>query len=417
MSGARSDSSLPTSTPRRALINASDVTRLPQSHANVSATSAIEVLASIGLLNDDRLTPERRYFNDRMSHLPTQMRNEVDVWFDVMIHGSTTSPRRRPRDPATARLHIRALAPVLRIWASQGHDSLTSIEPRHILDVLPPTGTRRHTIEQGLRSLFKILKSRRLVFINPLAGLPSAQPNTTIPLPIDTTTVRQALDSTRPATALCAALVVFHGLTVDELRSLKLTDIVDGQLHLNGRVIPLVGPVLPRLAAWLDDRTTRWPDTINPHLLISLKTGPRLTRVSRSYPQGPTGIALQALREDRILDEVRATGGDVRHRPITSCTRRPCQRPTATHTATVIGGSTISHGSHPTRPSHIAPSTTAPAATSPGGNAPNSPVRRRRGNRYRRRSSSRSAIPSLPSCDYPSWSVVAAAPPACAAVC
>jgi hypothetical protein len=296
-----------------ASINASDVTRLPGSHANVSATSAIEILASIGLLNDDRLSPERRYFNDRMARLPTQMRNEVDIWFDIMINGSTTSPRRQPRDPATARLHIRALAPILRIWASQGHNSLASIEAHHIIDALPTNGTRRHTLEQGLRSLFTILKGRRLIFVNPLAGLPTAQPNTTIPLPADTTTVQQALHSPRPATALCAALVVFHAITVDELRGLKLTDIVDGQLHLNARIIPLAAPVLPRLAAWLDYRNTKWPDTINPHLLVSLKTGPRLTRVSRSFPQGPTGIALQALREDRILDEVRATGGDVRH--------------------------------------------------------------------------------------------------------
>jgi integrase len=296
-----------------ALINATDVARLPRSHGNISATSTIEVLASIGLLNDDRTTPERRYFVDRMAGLPTQMREELDVWFDVMVNGSTTSPRRKPRDPATARLHIRALAPVLRIWASQDHDTLASIERHHIIAVLPPGGAQRHTIEQGLRSLFRILKARRLVFIDPIATLPAAPTNSTIPLPLDTTIVREALDSPRPATALCAALVVFHGLTVNELCTLKLIDIIDGQLHIGARIIPLARPVLPRLAGWLDYRARKWPETINPHLLVSLKTGPRLTSVSRSFPNGQSGIALQALREDRILDEVRATGGDLRH--------------------------------------------------------------------------------------------------------
>lgn len=97
-----------------------------------------------------------------------------------------------------------------------------------------------------------------------------------------------------------------------ELRVIHVTDIVDARLIIGDRDIPLAAPVLPRLAAWLDQRNTIWPNTANPHLFINRRTAPRLITVSRSFAWNQTGIAAQALREDRILDEVQATGGDIR---------------------------------------------------------------------------------------------------------
>ena len=93
---------------------------------------------------------------------------------------------------------------------------------------------------------------------------------------------------------------------------LQLTDIVDGRLTLSGRVIPLAGPARVRLAAWLDHRARTWPGSANPHLFINRKTAPRLTRCGRYFPWVRAGISPQALREDRILQECHATGGDVR---------------------------------------------------------------------------------------------------------
>jgi hypothetical protein len=70
--------------------------------------------------------------------------------------------------------------------------------------------------------------------------------------------------------------------------------------------------VLPRLAAWLDHRARTWPGTINPHLFINRRTAPRRIEVSRPFPWKQVNLAPQTLREDRILDEIRATGGDIR---------------------------------------------------------------------------------------------------------
>ncbi len=295
------------------MINASDVVKLPTLQANVSVMSTLDVLAAAGLLHDDRGTVIDRYFANEITGLPDGMVDQLRVWFDVMINGSTRPPRRKPRDPETARLHIHAIAPIARRWAADGHDSFTDIDRDHIVAVLPAGSARRHTVEQGLRSLFTILKGRRLVFVNPTRGMPVTDTNATIPLPLDTTTIRLALNSPNPATALVVALVAFHAIPSRHLRLIRLTDIVDARLTIDGRDIPLAAPVLPRLAAWLNHRNLTWPNTANPHMFINRRTAPRLIPVSRSFAWDQTGISPQALREDRIIDEVNATDGDVKH--------------------------------------------------------------------------------------------------------
>lgn len=297
---------------RGAKINATDVLKLPSLQANVSAQSTMDILAVAGLLNDDRPSPVERYFTNQIAGLPAVMTAQLQTWFDIMINGSTTPPRRHSRDPETAKLHIRALAPILRIWASQGHDSLAEIERDDILARLPAPGPRRHSAEQGLRSLFGVLRARRLVFVDPTRGIPYTDTNSSVPLPLDTDAIRAALNSPNPAAALAVALVAFHALTSRQIRALMLTDIIDGRLHLDDRNIPLAEPVLPRLSAWLDHRARTWPTTVNPYLFINRRTAPRLTEVSRRFPWTEVNLRPQTLREDRILDEVRATGGDLR---------------------------------------------------------------------------------------------------------
>ncbi|MFC9854508.1 hypothetical protein [Streptomyces prasinus] len=86
----------------------------------------------------------------------------------------------------------------------------------------------------------------------------------------------------------------------------------DGRLILQDRTIPLAGPVLARLSAYLDHRTTTWPATVNPCLFVNRKTAPRATPANRNFPWITAQLKAQALREDRILQEIHATGGDVR---------------------------------------------------------------------------------------------------------
>jgi hypothetical protein len=67
-----------------------------------------------------------------------------------------------------------------------------------------------------------------------------------------------------------------------------------------------------RLTAWLDHRARTWPATINPYLFVGNKSAPRLVPVGRQFPWTYTDLRPQALREDRILQEIHATGGDIR---------------------------------------------------------------------------------------------------------
>ena len=106
--------------------------------------------------------------------------------------------------------------------------------------------------------------------------------------------------------------MAFHGLTGKQVRELQLTDIIDGRLHLNGRDIPLAAPVRTRLSAWLDHRNRTWPANANPHLHINRRTAPRLVPSGPSFPWKDSRVHPRALREDRILQEIHATGGDVR---------------------------------------------------------------------------------------------------------
>jgi hypothetical protein len=292
-----------------AKIKATDVLQLPQYGGNI--TSTLDVLAAAGLLIDDRPSHVERYFAGRTANLPEPMKTQLKVWLEVMLNGSTTPPRRRSRDPQTARLHIMGIAPIIEAWAAAGHQSLAEITAEQVRAALPPSGSRRNFAEQGLRSLFTVLKANKLIFTNPTRGMPTTPVNVTVPLPMDTEVIREALNSPDPALAVSVALVAFHALSDNQLRELKLTDIVDGRLTLDGRTIPLAAPVRVRLAAWLDHRARTWPNTLNPYLLINQRTAPRLLPTGRGRWQR-TNVRPQALREDRILQEIHASGGDVR---------------------------------------------------------------------------------------------------------
>lgn len=294
-------------------VRASEVLRLSGYDTNTNRVSTLDVLAEAGFLIDDRVPQIVQYFNSKTAGLPETMISQLTVWLDVMWHGSTIPPRRKPREEQTIHTQLLGIAPLLHAWADTGLESLAQLNARMINDALPDEPSRRHWADQGLRTLFLVLKARKLVFTNPMRELPTVSTGSSIPLPLDPAVVRAALDHPDPATALGVALVAFHGLTNGQTRSLQLTDIVDGRLTLpDGRVIPLAGPVRARLSAWLDHRAKKWPRTLNAHLFVSQQTAPRLNAPGASFPWKKAGMNPQSLRADRILAEIHATGGDVR---------------------------------------------------------------------------------------------------------
>lgn len=93
------------------------------------------------------------------------------------------------------------------------------------------------------------------------------------------------------------------------------TDLRDGRLFLPHRTVLLADLVRDRLAAYLDYldyRNSRWPRTANPHLFVSETTACGVEPLSHVWINDVLGIPARRLREDRLLHEAEATGGDPR---------------------------------------------------------------------------------------------------------
>lgn len=288
-------------------IRRSDVALL--SRIKHSAAVVADVLADAGLLDEDRQPAIVTWFSVNTADLPEQIRDELGVWLQVMRHGSTEPPRRKPRNDATITTQLRWALPASRQFAA-AHPSLREIGVDEVRAVLPGAPLARYTMLQGLRSIFRILKARKLVFVNPTARLSAPQPQS--PASVNLEVVRADLNSSQPATAALAALLAFHAVRVIQLCHLQLTDLHDGRLHLGEQVIPLAPPVRTRLAAWLDYRQATWPHTANPHLFIHVRNAINVRPVSHWWIRHQLSIAGQHIRLARILDEAHATSGDIR---------------------------------------------------------------------------------------------------------
>lgn len=293
-------------------VNASDVALLAD--IDLPVWTVLQVLAANGLLVEDRIPAVDSWFVRQTAGLPEPMLTELHVWFEVMKNGSATAPRRRPRAQRTLELHLSWALPTLQAWAAAGHTSLREISRAHVLDALPGSGNARSTAGQGLKSVFRLLKARKVLFTDPTSRVKTGQHEARQPLPVDLDLVRAGLHSPDPVRAVLTALLAFHGLHAGHLQRLQLTDVRDGKLHLDARVIPLADPVRERLRAYLDHRAACWPDTTNPHLLVHRRTARNTDPVGHRWlllHVGP-GLTPASIRQDRILNEAHSTGGDVR---------------------------------------------------------------------------------------------------------
>ncbi|MDF9279671.1 hypothetical protein P4U43_17960, partial [Arthrobacter sp. EH-1B-1] len=77
-----------------------------------------EVCAAAGLLDDDRESAVDRWFETTVSELPKQIRTELERWYTIMLKGSNTPPRSKPRSETTTRLYLRWSLPALQTWAA-----------------------------------------------------------------------------------------------------------------------------------------------------------------------------------------------------------------------------------------------------------------------------------------------------------
>jgi hypothetical protein len=275
------------------------------------AAVVAEVLAAAGMLEEDRTPAIVRWFPAQIADLPEPMRHELSVWFQVLRDGSSVAPRMRPRADTTIGSQLRYALPALRQWAKTFR-SLREIGRDDVLAVLPPAGSPRSLMLQGLRSIFRVLKGRKLVFVNPTARISVPTPERRVPPPVDLAALRHALDADNPATAALTALLAFHALRIQQLAQIRLTDLHDGRLDLGDQVVLLATPVRQRLAAYLAFRQQTWPSSVNPYLFVHVRNAGSDRHVTSWWIRHQLSVPGMRIRQDRILDEAHATGGDVR---------------------------------------------------------------------------------------------------------
>ncbi|HEV7976384.1 hypothetical protein [Amycolatopsis sp.] len=124
--------------------------------------------------------------------------------------------------------------------------------------------------------------------------------------------------ATRPADPLILALASIYAARPGGIRDLLLDDIDLGnrRLTIAGRTRPLDEMTRRALLHWLDHRRTRWPTTVNQHLLVNMRTALTTGPVS-SYWLNTTfrghDATLDRLRMDRQLEEALTHRADPLH--------------------------------------------------------------------------------------------------------
>jgi len=280
----------------------------------LTALRVVEFLADQGLVRVDEHAVLDRWLAGRLQPLPAAIQAEVQIWIQGL---RGRGPRAgRPRRDATIQGYVRAAAPALADWSAR-YQSLRQVTTKDVAAQLEPlAGPTRKLTLVVLRSLFRTLKARRLIFTNPTAGLtaPGAPPLLGLGLdPARRAGLLGRLD--RPDQQLIVLLAGVHALRPHQIRVLALEDIDPGTgiLRVAGRPRRLDSLTGQALRGWLELRRVRWPASANPYLLVNQSTAGGLTPVTRGYVQAvfqQLGVTAEDLRVDRLLAEVEATGAD-----------------------------------------------------------------------------------------------------------
>jgi integrase len=287
-------------------------TRSPR---HVPAPRVAEVLAGLGMLEDDTVPAIRSWIDRRTGELPRGFATAVRDWLLVLPDGDARS---RPRSHATIYVYFADVRPLIDHWsASRSHiREITGEDIRAGLGQL--RGHPLRTTISAVRSLFRFAKKHGLIFANPARRLKADTPATSL-LPMDDTEIRaveQAISS--PAQRLMAALAAVHAARWEAIRDLTLDDVdlPSRRITIAGHPQQLGDLSHRALRAWLDHRRATWAHTPNQHVLISEKTALGEGPVSRSYPNWNLqrhGVSIERIRRDRVLHEALTARADPLH--------------------------------------------------------------------------------------------------------
>jgi integrase len=296
------------------VIAASAVHAVAQRHS-ISSHAATEILATMGILDDDRPDLFSTWLDAKLAGLATGLASEVRRWAVTLHDGG---PRTQPRSPGTARIYLRAVRPALLAWSAR-YDHLREVTRDDILAHLADLyGHERQVAVSALRSLFTWAKKTCVIFRNPATRIragkrehPVWQPLTAVHL------AEAAAAAATPPARLCLILAAVHAARPGAIRALHLDDVdlASRRLRLAGTDRPMGNLTCKVVREWLEYRQRRWPHTANPHLLVSRESALHHGPVSSAYLTSLRGMTatLERLRIDCQLAEALATGFDPLH--------------------------------------------------------------------------------------------------------
>ncbi|WP_155123670.1 MULTISPECIES: hypothetical protein [unclassified Actinoplanes] len=286
----------------------------------MSAERTAEVLNEMGLLHDDTPDALAAWVDRQLDGLAPRIEHEVRHWIDF-LRGRLPRSKSRPVEGVYRELAY--LLPPLRAWSDR-YDSLREVVRDDIKAVAFARGQdldyRTHQLT-ALRSLFRRLKRDQLIFRNPTTPLSlPGRDRLVAARPLPDEELRRAVSwaAGRPERTVLVGLAIGQALRPVQMRRLLVVDVNLGErmLVVEGQPWPLHDLTFNALTSYLDHRRTRWPNTRNPHLLITQQTAAEIGPVSKSWSKivmKPLGITLVQLRQDRLLDELIAHGPDPLH--------------------------------------------------------------------------------------------------------
>ncbi|HKT05625.1 MAG TPA: hypothetical protein VJT31_39435 [Rugosimonospora sp.] len=281
----------------------------------LSALRVHEVLADLGLVVEDRPDSLDVFLDQQLAALPTQIRAEAHAWLDVLRHGDD---RRRPRARPTITTRLYLTLPFLAQCA-QRYATLRQVTRDDIITWLADH-TSRAQAASALRSLFGVLKQKKMLFANPTRSIHTGRITATIPTPIPAQDRRSTSDAARDSTVLrvIIALAGIQALHPHQIRTLHLSDVdlPNRRLRTGDTDRPLDEHTAAAIGDYLAHRRSRWPRTANPHLLVTRRSAHGtepvgsywLIKQLRGLP-----VTIRQMREDRVIDDGIATGADPLH--------------------------------------------------------------------------------------------------------
>jgi hypothetical protein len=286
-----------------------------RTHRHVSKPRLAEVLADLGLLDDDT-TPAIRVWIDRSTtDLAAGFAEPVRRWLLVLLDGDA---RTKPRSQSTLYAYFGSVRPLLEGWVTE-YSHLREVTKTDIYAALDPLrGYRRNNAVCALRSLFRFAKRRGLIFTNSTTGL-KARPVDPDLMPMTDAEIR-AIEklAAGPTQRLAVALAAEHAARTTIIRHLVLDDLdlPNRRITLDGHNRRLGELSYRALRVWLDHRRATWPRTPNRHVLVNTKTVLNTGPVSGHYVRfclGLNGFSIDRIRADRILHEALTAGPDPLH--------------------------------------------------------------------------------------------------------